>query len=269
MLHEARRVLAAEWLKARKLRGTYVGIGIYLLVVLIMYFTVHLAVSRSFMGIKTGFFMAGAALSATVTPLEFVGVLLVAFSLAREFSSGTINLAWARPLSRRGWLLGKSLGTIIHLKIFLAITIILVVAGAWAQFGYSSLMEKEYLIHSEASLWWSLLIAVTLTWIALIAVIIYVEIAAMYIGNPGGTIAACVAAGFVLQMAARWEPLTPYMLPTYLMVPLDQFQQMAKGLPLPYAWSSLFRMCLLGSAAWIIGGWLWASWLVKKKEVLG
>ena len=268
MWREACRVMSAEWLKLRKSRATLTGLVIYLVVILVLYLTYYVAVRRSFMGIPSGFYLSGATLSAAVTPLAFVGVLLVALSLGREFSSGTIHLVWTRPISRLGWLGGKVLSNVIHLKSFLVLTLVIVIAAAGTQFGFSSLMEKDYLIHSAGSLWWSLLFVIVLTWIALIATVSFVCVPALYIASPGVTIAVCVAGGFVLQMAAGWDELRPFLLPTYLSSPLAQFVAMSKGLPLPEEWGVLTRTCLLGSAAWMLAGWLWAAWIVKRKEVL-
>jgi ABC-type transport system involved in multi-copper enzyme maturation permease subunit len=268
MWREVCRVTGAEWLRARRSRATLTGLVVYVLVVGILYFTYYLAVRRSFVGIPTGFYLCGAVLSAAVTPLAFIGVLLIAFSLGREFSSGTIHLVWTRPISRLGWLGGKVLSSVIHLKSFLVLTLVIVITVAGAQFGFSSLMEKDYLIHSAGSLWWNLLLVIVLTWIALIATVSIVCVPALYIASPGVTITVCVAGGFVLQLAAGWEVLRPFLLPTYLSSPLAQFVAMSKGLPLPEEWSTLTRTCLLGSLGWMLAGWLWAAWIVKRKEVL-
>jgi ABC-type transport system involved in multi-copper enzyme maturation permease subunit len=268
MWREACRVLSAEWLRVRKSRATLAGLVTYIAVVLILYLTYYLAVRRSFMGIPTGFYLSGAVLSAAVTPLAFVGVLLVAFSMGREFSSGTISLVWARSLTRRGWLAGKVLGSVVHLKVFFVLALVLILAAAGMQLGFSSLMEKDYLIHSAGSLWWSLILAAALTWVALVAAVIFVSVPALYIASPGGTIAVSVVAGFILQLAAGWDALKPFLLSTYLSAPLAQFVAMSKGLPMTEEWGSLTRTCLLGSLIWMLAGWFWAVWIVNRKEVL-
>ena len=268
MWREACRTVSADWLKLRKSRATFAGLVAYVVVVLALYFTYYVAVRRSFIGIPTGFCLAGATLSAAVLPMAFVGILLVAFSLGREFSSGTIHLVWVRPLTRRGWLAGKVLGNVLHLKVFLVLTLVLVLASAGGQLGFSSLMEKEYQVHSVNSLWLRLLLVLVLTWIALVATVVFCCVPALYVASPGGAIAVSVVIGFVLQLAAGWDVLRPFLLSTYLSAPLNQFVAMSKGLPLPEEWGRLTRTCLAGSLLWMLIGWLWASWIVRRKEVL-
>jgi ABC-type transport system involved in multi-copper enzyme maturation permease subunit len=268
MWHEVCRVVSAEWLKARKSRASLAGLATFIAVVLILYLTYYIAARRSFVGIPTGFYVTGAVLSAAITPLAFVAVLLMAFSMAREFSAGTISLVWTRPMTRSGWLTGKMLAGVLHLKVFFILTLLLILAAAGMQLGFSGLMEKEYLIHSAGSLWWRLVLVLVLTWVALVAVVVAASVPALYAASPGGTIAISVIAGFVLQLAAGWETLKSFVLPAYLSSPMAQFVAMSKGLPLPEDWGELTRTCLVGSLIWIIVGWLWASWLVKRKEVL-
>lgn len=268
MWRELLRVSLAEWLRIRKSRAGWIGLAIYVAVIVILYLTYYIAARRSFVGIPTGFYVTGAVLSAAIAPLAFVGVLLVAYSLAREFSSGTITQVWTKPLTRRGWLTGKMAGSIVHLKVYFVLTLILILAAAGAQLGFSSLMEKDYLIHSAASLWWRLVLVLVLTWLALIAVVVFASVASLYAGSPGGTIAVAVIGGFVLQLASGWEPLRAFLLPTYLSAPLAQFVAMSKGLPVPEDWGSLTRTCLLGTVVWIVVGWIWGAWLVRRKEVL-
>lgn len=268
MWREACLVLSGEWVRMRRSRPLVTGTTAYVAVIAILYLSYFLAVRRSFVGIPTGFYLSGAVLSAAVTPLAFVAILIVAFSVAREFSAGTIQQVWVRPLSRRGWFAGKLLGSVILLKAYLALTLLLVLLIAGLQLGFSDLMEKEYMIHGAASMWWSLLLAVLLTTVALVAVISTVGICALILGSPGATIAVAVVAGFVLQLASSWDLLRPLLLPTYLSAPMTQFVAMAKGLPLPETWGRLTRTCLSGSVIWILASWLWASWVVKRKEVL-
>ncbi|MBI5869226.1 MAG: ABC transporter permease [candidate division Zixibacteria bacterium] len=268
MWREVCRVMIAEWLRVRKSRAMAAGLVTYLAVVAMFYLTYHLLVRRSFTGIPTGFYLSGSVLSAAVTSLEFAMTLIVAFSVAREFSAGTIQQVWVRPLSRMSWLSGKLLTSVVVLKVWWVLTLLFVLVVAGVQLGFSDLMEKEYLIHSAGSLWWALLLTVALTTLALAAEIGIVAVCALIIGNPGGTIAVAVIARFILQLASNWDLLRPLILPTYVTAPLGQFIAMSKGLPLPESWGHLTRTCLIGSLVWILAGWLWASWIVKRREVL-
>jgi ABC-type transport system involved in multi-copper enzyme maturation permease subunit len=267
MWRDTRRTVVAEWFKLKKSRAAPIGILVYLVVLAILYFTYEIAARESFIGIESGFYIVGAVTSATTLPLAFVALFLVSFSLGREFSQGTVQMVWARPIPRTGWLLGKAITNGYHLSVFVAFTFIITIIVAGMRFGFTDLMEKDYLIHAEAALWGRFALLAALTWLAAVAVAIAAMIPALYLGNPGGALTVSTVAGFVLQMAGGWDAASPFLLSTYLSGPLQQFVAMSKGLPLPQTWSELVRTCLIGTIAWIGVCWLWAWQIVRRKEV--
>lgn len=268
MWRDARRTMAAEWLKVRKSRATPVGLLVYLAIFAVLYITYVVAARESFMGIQSGFYIAGAATSAASTPLAFVALLLVSFSLGREFSQGTVQMIWPKPITRGGWLLGKLGLSVFHVSVFVWLTFVMAVVAAGLQFGFTDLMEKDYLIHAESALWWRFLLLAALTWLAVVAVVIAAAIPALYIGSPGGAVTVSIVIGFALQMAGGWDMISPFLLSTYLADPLQQFVAMSKGIPLPLSWGELVQTCLIGSVVWIGLCWLWAWQIVRRKEVL-
>ncbi len=268
MWRDACRVMSTEWLKLRRSRATATGLVVYVAVLGVLYAVYAIASLRSFAGIRSGFYVAGAVLSTATTPLAFVAAMLVTFSIGREFSQGTIHNVWARPLTRQGWLLGKTISAASHLAVFGLLTLVLVIVAAGIQLGFSDLMEKDFLIHTGAALWGHLALTVCLTWLALSAVVVFAAVPALSIGSPGGAFAVSLIAGFICQLLDGWDPIKPFLISTYLSLPLDQFVAMSKGLPLPQAWGTLLTTCLFGLAAWIAVGWLWAWVLVRRKEVL-
>jgi len=268
MWHDARRTIAGEWLKLRKSRTTPVGLLVYLAIFAVLYITYVVAARESFMGIQSGFYIAGAAVSAATTPLAFVALLLVSFSLGREFSQGTVQMVWSKPITRGGWLLGKIGTSAFHVSVFVVLTFVIAVVAAGLQFGFADLMEKDYLIHAQSALWWRFALLAALTWLAVIAVVVATAIPALYLGSPGGAVTVSIVIGFALQMAGGWDNISPFLLSTYLMEPLQQFVAMSKGLPLPLTWGELVRTCLIGSVVWIGLCWVWAWQIVRRKEVL-
>lgn len=268
MWGDARRTIAAEWLKLRKSRATPVGLLVYLVIFAVLYITYVIAARESFMGIQSGFYILGAVASSASTPLAFVALLLVSFSLGREFSQGTVQMIWPKPMTRSGWLLGKLGTSVFHVSVFVWLTFIVAVVAAGLQFGFTDLMEKDYLIHAESALWWRFVLLAALTWLAVIAVVIAAAIPALYLGSPGSAVTVSIVVGFALQMAGGWDAASPLFLSTYLANPLQQFVAMAQGLPLPWTWGELVRTCLIGSIAWIGLCWLWAWQIVRRREVL-
>lgn len=268
MWRDIRRTIAAEWLKLRKSRATPVGLLVYLVIFAVLYIAYAVAARESFMGIESGFCIAGAAASAACTPLAFVALLLVSFSLGREFSQGTVQMVWSKPMVRGYWLMGKISTSAFHVSVFVCLTFVVAVIAAGLQFGFTDLMEKNFLIHAEPALWWRFALLAGLTWLAVIAVVVASAIPALYFGSPGGAVTVSIVAGFALQLAGGWDTAGPFLLSTYLAEPMQQFVAMSKGLPLPQAWGDLVGRCLIGSIAWIgvCGAWAWL--IVRRKEVL-
>ena len=268
MWREATRVVAAEWHKLRRSRSTFVGLLLYAVLVVILYITFEIAADRSFIGILSGFYVAGATVSAAITPLAFVALLLGTFSIAREFSQGTIYSVWTRPLTRGGWLLGKVLAVAGHISVYFFVTALIVLLASGLRLGFSDLMEKDYLIYSLGSLWWRLVLSLALVWLSVVVVSILAVIPALYVGSPGGALTIALGIGFVMQIAGDLESLQPLLITSYLSMPLEQFVAMSKGVPVPDEWGTLIRTCMIGTSAWAVLGGLWARWVVYRKEVL-
>jgi ABC-type transport system involved in multi-copper enzyme maturation permease subunit len=268
MVRDALRVLKAEWLRVRRSRATIVGLLFYLGMMAVIYLTVSLAATTSIMGIPSGFFVSSTVCSAAIVPLAFAAAMLAAFSIGREFSRATIHMVWSRPITRTAWLLGKLKAAGLHLGVFFLLTVGLAVLAGGVDIGYSDLAEKDYIIHTEASLWWHFLLAVGLTWLALVGVLTVTAIPAVLLGSPGAALTISIASGFVMQIMMAWESLRPYLLTTYLELPFVQFVAMAKGVPLPVEWGELTRSSLMVTVVWIAICWVCAWWLTKRKEVL-
>ena len=269
MWRDGYRVLGAEWLRLRRSRATIVGLIAYVIVLGIIHLGYVISTEQSLIGIESGFFISGAVLSGAVTPLAFMAVLFISFAMAREFSHGTIVLAWTRPLSRSGWLSGKLLTGFIVTSILYALTLIIVIAAAGFQFGFQQLAEKSYVIHTEPQLWWHLVLTAALTLLGLWAVISVAAIPSLLINSPGGALATILVLGFVMEIGTGWSFLQPLLPVSYVSQPFDQFVAMAKGISLPYAWSSLVQTCVIGSFAWSIIGFAGSRWIARRKEILG
>jgi ABC-type transport system involved in multi-copper enzyme maturation permease subunit len=269
MWRDVRRVLSAEWLKARGSRGLYAGPVVYVVVLVLLYVAYNVAARQGLIGIETGFFVAGSVLSAATTPLAFVALLLTAFGISREFSQRTIQNVWTRPINRSGWLLGKAISAGMMIGSYFLLTVVVVLVLAGGQFGYAPLAEKDYIIHTSGALWGNLLLCAFLTLAAMLTVVIVAGIPAILVNNAGGALALMLTAGFLMQIADGWDALRPFLITTYIGQPFEQFVAMAKGIPVPWEWGALVRTCVIGTVAWSVGGILGSMALVRRKEILG
>ena len=268
MLRDALRVVSADWLRRRRSRAAYVGPSVYGVILVVMYIGYEIAARQGVIGVDSGFFVAGSALAASTTPLAFIVALIVSYAIAREFSQGTIHLAWSRPIGRSGWLLGKTAFGTLELCGYFVLTLVILLAAAGLRFGFDSLTEKAYVIHASSTLWQHLVLSAFLTLWGLLAVIPLAAIPAILINSPGGALAVMIITGFVMQIGGSWGALQPYLLTTYIGQPFEQFVAMSKGLPEPWEWSTLVSYCLTGSAVWAGLGWAVSVVLARRKELL-
>lgn len=94
-----------------------------------------------------------AALGLTSIMAFLLAVILAASTLPREMERRTIYNVLSRPVSRRGYYLGKFLGLLVVLALSLAVTYIVVLAFVGAKFGVFSpgLAKAFFTIFLEAS----------------------------------------------------------------------------------------------------------------------
>jgi ABC-type transport system involved in multi-copper enzyme maturation permease subunit len=267
MNHDLFKIVAAEWLKLRRRKSTWGVPPVIGLLCLVIFFGLDLASRRDWVGLPSGFYLASASLGWMLNAIVLVVVTATCFHISREFALGTIKSSWVRPLTRRSWYAGKIL-TIWAVTAGLLLFAVLVVAVlAAVRFGFTDLMEKDYLVHSRSTLGLRFALSVFLSLWALLATASVVAMLAGLFNHPGGAIACSLGLGLVLTALAVFPGWRPFLLSTYLSLPGEQMVAMSKGLPLPMSWNELVHQTLLGAGAWMAVSLVAGDWLIHKKEI--
>ncbi len=262
-----RRVLAAEGLKLRRRKTTFVVPVLLVAISVVATVGVHQAARRQWIGEATGFHVAASALQLLVNLVLLLVVVVSSFLVAREFGWGTAKSAWIRPLSRSDWVGGKLLFAAgLSSGMWIAV-LVPVIALAAATAGFEDLMEKDYLLHPAGSLWGHLLLAAGLTQWSLWAVTVVAAALAALCGHPGGAVTAGVGLGLLMTLLSVFPGAEPFLLSTYVSMPWEQMIAMSKGLPLPHAWGDVFAMVFLGAGVWMVIAFALTMRTVRTREV--
>lgn len=261
------KVFAAEWLKLKRRRTTVVIPLLVLAFAVAVFFGLDFAVRRQFVGIPSGFNVAAGSINFIINIMLLVTVVATCFHISREFALGTIKAAWIRPITRGQWYTGKYLSACAAVSVLLLLIIGVIVVLAALRFGFSDLMEKDYLVHSAGSLGWRMVLMIGLTLWSFWALVAVMSMISGLINHPGGAIAAGLGLGLLSMVLAIFPAVRPYLLSTYLSLPIDQMAAMSKGLPLLSSWGEIVRQTLLGAGVWMIVALVVGYRIVAKKDI--
>ena len=233
-----------------------------------IFFALELAARARLAGQPNGFRLAAGTLD-LVTSLVVVlfAVVTTCFHVSREFSLGTVRAAWVRPMTRNSWYIGKVISACGAVTgVFLCAAAVIVLLAMW-RFGLADLMEKDYLVHSAASLGWRLVLSVALTIWSLWALVSVVAALAVFFCHPGSAIAAALGIGILFTVLDMFSQIAPFVLSTYIGMPIEQMGAMASGVPLPFSWSQVIWRTLAGAGAWMAVAWIIGLCSIRQKEI--
>jgi len=268
MKSDVARIVAAEWLKLRHRRTTVVVPAAVCVMTVVIFFALELAARARFTGLPSGFHVTAATLDLTTSlVLLLIAVVGTCFHISREFALGTAKSAWTRPLTRRAWYSGKVLSAGMAISgLFVLTVMIVIVLAAW-RFGFTDLMEKDYLVHSAGNLWWRMALAFALTLWGLWAVVSVVAALAALFNHPGGAIAAALGLGILFTILGMFSAIAPFLLSTCVSLPLDQLAAMSQGLSLPQSWGQTIWRSLFGGGIWMSAAWAIGLGYIGRKEI--
>ncbi len=261
------RALAAEWLKMKRRRTTWILPVLLLLATVVVYFTVYHATERQWIGEPEGFNITAAALHVMLSLLQLLVVIVTCFLIAREFSWGTVESTWVRPLGRGSWYVGKLITAGVAAGVMFLICVVTVTALTYLTVGYGDLTEQEYLVHAAGDLGWRLALTVLLTLWGLWAVAGVTALVSAIFGHPGGALATVLGLGLAMTVLSIYPATAPFLLSSQVTSPMEQMIAMSKGVPLPYAWDTLIWRTLVGAGVWMGLAVAAGVMLVRRKEI--
>jgi len=267
MNSDVAKVISAEWLKLRHRRTTVIIPALMLALGLVIFFGLDLATRRDWIGIANGFNVAAGSMYWMIKVLMLLVVVATCFHISREFALGTVKSAWVRPMTRTAWFAGKVLSAAGAISVLFVIIVLMILALAAWRFGLTNLMEKDYLVHSAGTLGWHMVLTVALTLWGLWTTIAVVSMLAAFFNHPGGAIAAGMGLGLLMTVLEIFPAVSPFLLSTYLSLPIEQMIEMSKGLPLSYSWGEVAQYALIGGSVWMLIGLVVGQQIIKRKEI--
>jgi ABC-type transport system involved in multi-copper enzyme maturation permease subunit len=196
-----------------------------------------------------------------------LAIVVTSFLISQEFVLGTIKSAWVRPVTRSKWYTAKVYTAAVTTTELFVLVVVITVILAVTRLGFADLTEKGYVVHTAQDLTRRLVLTVGLTIWVLWAVTAFVAMLSGWFNNPGGSIAAGLGAGIIMMVLAAFPPVRPFLLSTYVSIPLEQMVAMTKGLPLPLEWNQLVWQTLTGAGAWMAAAYLLGQWTIRSKEI--
>ncbi len=260
-------VFAAEWLKARRRKMTFVLPVLCVVLSVMIFFGLDLAARRQWVGVPTGFFIASSTISWMINVLALLTVILTSFHISQEFALGTIKQTWVRPVPRGTWFRAKIITAAGGIAVLFGLVVGTAVILSAVGLGFADLMEKDYLVHTAGALGGRFVLSCLLTLWSLLTVTVVIAVLGSFFNHPGGTIAVGLGVSLVMTGLAIFPALQPLLLSTYLSLPAEYMVGMSKGLPLRQSWGEVTRLTLIGGGIWMIVSLAIGHWWIQKKEI--
>ena len=267
MMNDIVNIISAEKYKLLKRRSTVAWLPGVALLSVILFLAVDLAAQRDWIGIPSGFYLASAAIGWMVNILALLTIIFVSFQISGEFALGTVKPAWTRPVRRSAWFTGKLLSVSAVSSVLFIISLATITLLASMKYGFSDLMEKDYLVHSVSVLAGRFIQASFLTLLSFWALAAVTAMFAACFVRPGSTIAVTVVLSFFMSVIAIFQQAVPFLLSSALTLPYQQMKMMSKGLPVPLEWNDLTWRTIACASAYLILAVVSGVNIINKKEV--
>jgi ABC-type transport system involved in multi-copper enzyme maturation permease subunit len=267
MAGEIGKVLRAERIKLRGKKTTWFVPAAFASMTLLVFMAIAYAAARDWAGIPSGFYLASSNSGWMINVTGLLAVIITCFQISGEFALGTVKPAWVKGLSRHGWFSGKMVTAAAAVTILFLIVVAVSLASAGARYGFTDLKEKDFIIHTSASLWKGYLISAVLTLFSLWAVVAVTAMLAAHFNRPGSAIAVAVLVAVALTVAAVFEPVRPFLLITVISLPFEQMTAMSKGLPLPLEWGDLVWRTTACAGGWLVLSAAAGHAIIARKEI--
>ncbi|MBN2185555.1 MAG: ABC transporter permease [Candidatus Krumholzibacteriota bacterium] len=260
-------IISAEKYKLLRRRSSAAMLfGVVILSVL-LFLSVDLAAQRDWIGIPSGFYLASVAIGWMVNIIALLTIMIVAFQISGEFALGTVKPAWTRPIRRSAWFVGKLISVSAVSSVLFMISFATITLLASMKYGFSDLMEKDYLVHAFSALAGRYILASFLTLVSFWALAAVTAMFAACFVRPGSTIAVTVVLSFLMSVIAIFRQAAPFLLSSALSMPFQQMKMMSKGLPVPLEWNDLTWQTMACASAYLILAVVSGLIIINKKEV--
>ena len=164
--------------------------------------------------------------------LIFFIIIMASTAVSDEAQKGTLKTVLVKRLKREELIIGKSLFLLIFFFALLVIVSLLSLAIGGALFGFSDISEKNYIIHSNLSLFFNYFFALFLMIFPVSALINLCLFLSVLFNNNLLPLMSSLGINFLFYIFAELDVYKYFFLANYMLYPLKTFKSMAQGLPL-------------------------------------
>ncbi|MBN2072212.1 MAG: ABC transporter permease [Candidatus Krumholzibacteriota bacterium] len=266
-MSETGNIISAEKYKLSRRRSTLLLPAGIIILSAIIFFSVDFATQRDWIGITSGFYLASSSIGWMINIIALLTIIITSFQISGEFAMGTVKAAWVRPASRSSWYAGKLVTVSAASSLLFLIALATITLLAYFKYGFSSLMEKDYLVHSVSSLAARYVMASLLTILSLISLVVVTAFVASLFLRPGSAIAVTVMLAFFMSIISIYQQAGPFLLSNSLTAPFEQMKVMSKGLPVPYRWNTFIWQNITCAMAYLVLFAASGQYVINKKEI--
>jgi len=267
MTGEIVKVLLAERVKVARRKSTWIAPVLVALMTFLVFLIAAVTISKNFAGIPSGFYLASSISGWMIKITGLLAIIITCFQISGEFALGTVKPAWVKGLSRHGWLAGKTVSAAAAVTVLFLIIVIISITSAGAKYGFSALMEKDYVVHTAAALWKGYALCSALTLFSLWSVVTVTSMLAAWFNRPGSAIAVAVLLAVGLAILDVVGSVRPFLLTSSISTPFEQMTAMSKGLPLPLEWGDLVWRTLACAGGWLAASSAAGHMIIARKEI--
>jgi ABC-type transport system involved in multi-copper enzyme maturation permease subunit len=178
-------------------------------------------------------------------------ILIIAFAarlLAEETGTGTIRAALAAPVYRWEFYLAKAATGLIYMLVISAAALLFSVALASLHFRFEAVSDSGGAVYTRNQAIQGLLLAYSLSWIPLSALVMYGLLISTIIRNTGAAVSVAITSLVLIDFTKHLAGLDPYIFTRYIDYSWLTLLQIAQGMD--YQWQpEVWNMILLSGVS--------------------
>jgi len=228
-------------------------------------FTGSLSFLALMKGYKNGFNFSISLTYSIYNILIFFIILMAGTTVSDEAQKGTLKTILVKRVKRKELIIGKSLFLLISFFSILATISLLSLAIGGILYGFSDISEKNYIIHSNLSLFFNYFLSLFLIIFPISALINLCLFFSVLFNNNLLPLISSLGLNFIFYIFTGLDLYKYFFLANYIFFPLKTVQKMAQGLPL--VWSPGIEHMIIVTLLYSIGFLFLAIIFFKNKEI--
>ena len=161
-------------------------------------------------------------------------IMFAALLVAEETGTGTIRAALAAPVHRWELYLAKAVAGLLYMLVLSVAGLLFSAAMAMIHYHFGPIGDSAGVVYGRGEVLRQLLAAVALSWIPLVALVMFGLLISTIVRVPGAAVAVGTSTLFIIDFTKHLIGLDPYIFTRYINYPWLTLQQIAQGMD--YQW---------------------------------